>query len=100
MREAEATTRQRMADRLRGEPATPSVLATEFEVTAGAVIRHVEHISRSIDAGDGEEFLVAPPECSECGFSDFDDLLNRPSRCPECKHEGIEEPAFLIETSS
>jgi len=97
MREAEATTRQRMADRLRGEPATPSTLATEFEVTAGAALRHVEHISRSVDGSD-EELLVAPPECPECGFTDFDDLLNRPSRCPECKHEGVDEPALVIET--
>jgi predicted Zn-ribbon and HTH transcriptional regulator len=98
MREAEATTRQRMADRLREDPATPSSLATEFDVTAGAALSHVEHISRSVEGrDDDEELLVAPPECVECGFSDFDDLLNRPSRCPACKHEGIEEPAFVIE---
>jgi len=97
MREADATTRQRMTDRLRGKPATPSALATEFDVTAGAALRHLEHISRSVDETD-EQFLVAPPECVECGFSDFDDLINRPSRCPACKHEGVEEPAFVIET--
>lgn len=99
MREADATTRQRMANKLRDEPATPSALATEFDVTAGAALRHVEHISQSVDGSDDDErLLVAPPECGECGFSDFDDLLNRPSRCPECKHEGIEEPAFVIDT--
>ena len=99
MREADATTRQRMTDRLRDDPATPSALATEFEVTAGAALRHVEHISRTVaGSDDDEELLVAPPECVECGFSDFDDLLNRPSRCPECKHEGIEEPAFVIDS--
>jgi predicted Zn-ribbon and HTH transcriptional regulator len=41
--------------------------------------------------------LVAPPECRDCGFTDFHDLVNRPSRCPECKSEGVEEPAFRIE---
>ena len=95
MREADETTRQRITDRLRGEAATPSVLATEFDVTAGAALRHVEHISRSLDPTD-EELLVAPPECRECGFTAFDDLLNRPSRCPECKSESVAEPTFTV----
>jgi predicted Zn-ribbon and HTH transcriptional regulator len=96
MREADETTRQRITDRLRTGAATPSSLAAEFDVTAGTAMRHVEHIARTLDNID-EELLVAPPECRECGFSAFDDLLNRPSRCPECKSESVEEPAFRIE---
>ncbi|MFD1644715.1 transcriptional regulator [Haloarchaeobius litoreus] len=95
MREADETTRQRITDRLRAEAATPSVLATEFDVTAGAALRHVEHISQSLGPTD-EQLLVAPPECRECGFTDFDDLLNRPSRCPECKSESVAEPTFTV----
>ncbi len=95
MREADETTRQRITDRLRTEAATPSVLATEFDVTAGAAIRHVEHISQSLEPTD-EQLLVAPPECRDCGFTDFDDLLNRPSRCPECKSEAVAEPTFTV----
>lgn len=98
MRESDgdATTRERIADRLRDEPATPSALAAEFAITAGSAISHVEHISRSVE-GTGERLLVAPPECHECGFTDFDDPLNRPSRCPSCKNEGVSEPAFTID---
>ncbi|GAA0653789.1 transcriptional regulator [Salarchaeum japonicum] len=91
----ERTTRERIADALREEPATPSSLATEFAITAHAALRHVEHVAKSLDGTD-DELLVRPPECEECGFNDFDDPLNLPSRCPECKHEGIEEPAFKI----
>ncbi|MFC6726892.1 transcriptional regulator, partial [Halobium palmae] len=47
--------------------------------------------------GDGERFLVAPPECKQCGFSAFDDPVNYPSRCPECRSEGIEEAVFKVE---
>jgi predicted Zn-ribbon and HTH transcriptional regulator len=96
MREAETTTRRRIADRLREEPAELSTLAEEFDATAGSVCSHITHLVQSLDNGS-EELLVAGPTCRECGFSGFDDRINRPSRCPECKSESIEEPAFTIE---
>lgn len=96
MRESSATIRERIAERLREEPATPSALASEFAITTGSALSHVEHVSRSVEA-DGERLLVAPPECRECGFSGFDDPLNVPSRCPSCKAESVEEPAFVLE---
>lgn len=96
MRESSATTRERIAARLREGPATPSTLAREFAITTGSALSHVEHVSRSVEGGD-ERLLVAPPECRECGFSGFDDPLNVPSRCPSCKAEAIEEPAFVLE---
>lgn len=98
MREADETTRQRLADALRAEPATPSELAVQLDLTPNAVLGHAEHVSRSVDGnGTDEQFLVAPPRCRDCGFEDFDDLLNRPSRCPSCKSESIAEPTFTIE---
>ncbi|MFC6718148.1 transcriptional regulator [Natrialbaceae archaeon GCM10025810] len=96
MREADETTRQRIVDALREEPATPSELAAALDLTPNAVLRHVEHVSRSVGNSD-ERFLVAPPTCRACGFDDFDDLLNVPSRCPSCKSEAIDEPTFTIE---
>ncbi|WP_458206155.1 transcriptional regulator [Haladaptatus sp. NG-SE-30] len=89
------TTREQIAAFLRQESATPSTLAGEFDITAGAAIRHVRHVARSVESG-GEQLLVAPPTCQDCGFDAFDDPANRPSRCPECKSEAIEEPAFTI----
>lgn len=71
-------------------------LATTFEIRANTVISHVEHIARSLDGTD-EQLLVAPPECEECGFDGFDDLINRPGRCPECKSEAVSDPAFAID---
>ncbi|ADJ15917.1 transcriptional regulator [Halalkalicoccus jeotgali] len=96
MRESSATTRQRIAARLREGPATPSALASEFAITTESALSHVEHVSRSTEGTDGR-LLVSPPTCRECGFSAFDDPLNVPSRCPDCKAESVEEPAFLIE---
>jgi len=96
MSEPRQTTRQQIAAHLREQPAPASALAREFEIEAAEALGHVEHIARSLDGTD-EELLVAPPECVACGFDGFDDLLNRPSRCPDCKSETVEEPVFRVE---
>lgn len=96
MREARRTTRERIADRLREEALAAGELATEFEIRTAEALEHVRHIARSLEPTD-EDLLVAPPACRECDFSDFDDLVNRPSRCPECKSEAVTEPAFRVE---
>ena len=95
MQGTERTTRQRIADFLREEPAEAGRLATEFEITTDAALSHVEHIARSLEGTD-EQLLAAPPECLDCGFSAFDDLANRPSRCPECRSEDLTEPVFTV----
>lgn len=94
--DADATTRQRIAEYLREQTAAAGVLASEFDITTDGALTHVEHIAQSLEADD-EQLLVAPPECRECGFNAFDDRANRPSRCPECRSESIEEPLFRIE---
>ena len=92
----ESTTRERIAEELRTSPATAGELADELALPRPVVYEHLEHVAQSI--GDDEEFLVAPPACNDCGFDRFDDPVNYPSRCPECKSENIAEPAFTIET--
>jgi len=96
MREADRTTRERIADRLRETALPASALAREFDVEVGTVLSHVEHVAKSL-ANTDEQLLVAPPQCNDCGFEDFDDPANRPSRCPECKSEDLTEPTFTVE---
>ncbi|MEF8975057.1 MAG: transcriptional regulator [Halapricum sp.] len=96
MREASRTTRQRIADQLRDTPMAAGELANEFDIRTSEALDHVEHVSRSLDGTD-EQLLVAPPTCRDCGFDEFDDLINRPSRCPSCKSESISEPSFTID---
>ena len=95
MEGTERTTRQRIAALLREEPAEAGRIANEFGITAAAALSHVEHIAKSLEGTD-EQLLAAPPECRECGFTGFDDLINRPSRCPECKAESVAEPTFTV----
>ena len=73
------------------------MLAAEFGITTADALSHVRHVARSLEGSGDERLLVAPPACRDCGFTDFDDLVNRPSRCPECRSEAIDEPAFRIE---
>jgi len=89
------TRRERIADHLAGGTFTPSELAAELDATPDAVVADLEHVARSLDPGDGE-LLVAPPTCRDCGFDGFDDPLNIPSRCPECKSEAVGEPDVTI----
>ncbi|WP_254862068.1 transcriptional regulator [Halovivax gelatinilyticus] len=96
MVDASATTRKRLADRLRDDAATPSELGRAFDLSPSTIISHLEHVARSLESTD-EQLLVAPPRCQECGFDSFDQLLNRPSRCPECRFEGVTEPTVTIE---
>ncbi len=91
----ESTTRQRIADLLRERAATASELGESLSLPAPVVYDHLEHVSRSV--GDDETFLVSSPVCRACGFDGFDRPLNYPSRCPECRSERIEEPAFRID---
>lgn len=98
MQGADRTTRERIADDLRREALPASAIATEHAITAESALSHVRHIARSLDGDSTDErLLAAPPECADCGFTGFDDVANRPSRCPECKSEAIEEPVFRIE---
>lgn len=90
------TTRERIREHLREDAATASALAAEFGVTSSAARQHVRHVARSLDPDD-EQLLAIPPECRDCGFDRFDDRVNHPSRCPECKSEAVEEPVFTIE---
>lgn len=92
----EATTRQRIADALRADPSTASDLSRRLGVPTSTVYGHLRHVARSIE-GTGEQFLVAPPTCGDCGFSDFDDPVNEPSQCPECRSENVEEAVFTVE---
>ena len=91
----DTTTRQRLADRLREAPATAGQLAAAEELPESVVFDHLQHVARSV--GDGEQFLVAPPECRDCGFDDFDDPINDPSQCPDCRSGNLAPARFRID---
>ncbi|MFW6321185.1 MAG: transcriptional regulator [Halohasta sp.] len=93
----ESTRREQLVDVLDEKPATASELAAELDAPVSTIYQDLKHVARSLRYKEDAEFLVAPPECANCGFSAYDDPVNYPSRCPECRGESIEEAVFKIE---
>lgn len=91
------TTRQHIERQLRLADATATGLAEQIDdAEPSDVLEHIRHIARSID-NDDEELFVIPPECRDCGFDGYDDLINIPSKCPACRSRNVSEPVFTIE---
>lgn len=68
-----------------------------IEVELDEILGHIEEIHKGLS----EEYIeVEPPECRECGFNNYDNLINIPSKCPDCRSKWIEEPQFRITTES
>lgn len=96
------TRRQRIKTLLRDRPsARPTGISKALDdagvsISPADVIIELEEIRKSLT---DEILYVAPAECRDCGFDDWDNLVNIPSRCPNksCRSEWIEEPEFTIE---
>jgi hypothetical protein len=95
--EAGATARQRIADALRGGPATAKDLSREAGVAEREVAGHLEHLARSLRAR-GEKLAMTPPECLDCGFAfPGRERTTKPSHCPRCRSRRVTLPEFRIE---
>lgn len=60
------------------------------------VYEHLDHIARSVNVKK-KKLVTIPSQCLQCGYV----FKNRkryssPSRCPHCKSEQIQHPAYLI----
>lgn len=92
----------RQALKLSIDGATPDDLRDHLYAEHGAdlseteVLNELDHVRQSLKNED-IELLVRPPECRDCGFDRFDNHLNVPSRCPQCRSEWIAPPAYLID---
>ena len=43
---------------------------------------------------------VEPARCKDCGFTFNKEKLNKPGKCPTCKHNRITEPRISIEKTT
>jgi predicted Zn-ribbon and HTH transcriptional regulator len=60
------------------------------------VVTHLSHIARSVTAKK-KRLIIIPAECLECGFVfEKRKRFTRPSRCPHCKSEHIQNPVYRI----
>lgn len=60
------------------------------------VYEHLSHIAASVTARR-KKLIIIPAECLECGFVfEKRKRFTRPSRCPHCKSEHIQNPMYQI----
>ena len=88
------TRRQRIIELLSTSPLGPRQLATLLRVPIKLIEDDLEHISSSL----GKRLVLTPAECRSCGyvFKRRTRLL-KPSRCPICRSERIDEPLYRVE---
>ena len=96
------TTQQVVRELLRQRPAArpldlkKALNDQDIRVSVDEIIEYIHNVNKTLD--DSEQLLVAPPECQDCGFDDWNKPGNIPSQCPnkECRSERITEPEFTI----
>lgn len=95
--ERSATIPSLIREALSAGPKTARDLSRELSVSERDVLRHVEHLERTLKA-EGAKLVVEPPECLACGFVFRKrERLNRPSRCPLCRGERLSAARFGVE---
>lgn len=93
--ERQETVRAALERVLREGPATSRDLSTAVGIPEKDIAEHLEHVRRSL--GADAALRIEPAACLACGFI-FQSRarFTRPSRCPTCKSERIDPPAFSI----
>jgi predicted Zn-ribbon and HTH transcriptional regulator len=98
--EAGATRRQQIAVLLeQGVDYSLEDLKEALDVPVSVLEDDLRHIEKSLKQA-GKTLIVTPASCKKCEFvfaGREQKHLHAPSRCPKCKSERIEEPAFRIE---
>jgi predicted Zn-ribbon and HTH transcriptional regulator len=93
--QAGLTIRQRIIRLLELQTMTARDLSKVLKISEKEVITHLDHVAKSVQPQ--KRLVIRPCVCQQCGF----EFRNRrrftsPSRCPECRHEGITRPEFSI----
>lgn len=92
----ELTVRQRIIIELENGLMTVRDLSKAIRVSEKEIMGHMEHVAQSLQTP--RRLIIEPSICNKCGFI-FSERrrFSSPSRCPQCRHEGISQPIFRIE---
>jgi predicted Zn-ribbon and HTH transcriptional regulator len=90
------TIRQQMVTVLSEGPHSARDLSKILHIREKEVHDHLNHIARSLSPRK-KALVTVPYGCLKCGYV-FENRkrFTRPSRCPKCRGERIEEPVFQI----
>jgi predicted Zn-ribbon and HTH transcriptional regulator len=84
---------QSISNMIDGYAATPREISQHLGISEEDVFDYMKGVKKTTD----RTLLVKPPECNNCNFSEFDKILNNPSKCPECTSESLTPPEFMLE---
>ena len=94
----ERTIRQRMVELLTNTRLTTHQLAAMLGTPERQVEDHLAHVVKTVARDRSCRFVLEPSGCLDCGFLFRDRTrLTRPSRCPQCRSEGISAPRYGID---
>jgi transcriptional regulator len=93
-REASHTVRQEIIKLLKiSGSVTIRQISQSVHISEKEALGHLEHIRKTYK----DEFVMLPSECTKCGFVFEDrDRLKKPGKCPKCRGERIDEPAYTL----
>ena len=95
----ERTLRQRIVDLLIDRRMTTDQLAGMLGIPERQVEEHLAHVVKTVTRDRSRRFVLEPSMCVDCGFMFRDRTrLTRPSRCPQCRSEGISSPRYGIDS--
>jgi predicted Zn-ribbon and HTH transcriptional regulator len=95
---ASSTPRQQIAEVLRHGPFSVFELSRKLSLPVKAVLEDLEHVRRSVRSPN--LWIVDDAQCLSCGFVFHGrHRLNRPSRCPRCRSEDLQDARYAIQSS-
>jgi hypothetical protein len=95
----ERTQRQCIIELLTGTRLSSLQLAQMLGIAERRVEDHLSHVVKTFRRDRSRRFILEPSTCPGCGYVFRHRIkLTRPSRCPECRSEGITAPRYGIES--
>jgi predicted Zn-ribbon and HTH transcriptional regulator len=92
------TPRQRIIELITGTRLSSYQLAQMLGIPERQVEEHLPHVVKTVARDPSCRFILEPSVCPDCEFIFRDRRkLNRPSRCPTCRSEGITAPRYGID---
>jgi predicted Zn-ribbon and HTH transcriptional regulator len=94
------TLRQQIISLLSQQEHSPRELSQTVRVSEKEIYAHLPHIARSL-APQNKELVVEPCRCLECDYLfGSRKRFTKPSRCPRCRGERIQDPRFSVKSRS
>ena len=83
-----------------GQTLSAKAISKVVRIAEKEVYEHLTHIHRTFRKDKEYTFVVVPAECRRCDYV-FEDRnkLKKPSRCPECRQQSIEDPLFSLRST-